>query len=160
MNSILDLSRFSQLTKATQSSVNRMSGTVADTVRHSLVATESPDATIHHAVIAACPHPIQTRADQGDHYMVAYVSVPPEWVKRLTPQYAHDWDISFVGPAGIVQKLPPGMMEANQFLGSRIYVGFDWFDLSQAMPRIQQPSYPKIQQKLIDFVKALRYDAS
>jgi hypothetical protein len=141
---------------ATQASATRRSGTVADTVRHSLVHTQSPDATIHHAIMAACSHPVKARAKLGEYYMVAYVSIPIQWAPYITPEFAQQWDISFIGPAGTVQRLPPGMLDMKDLLESPIYIGFDWLWLAKSTPPIQQPHYDKIKPKLIECVCAIR----
>jgi hypothetical protein len=144
------------LTKATKASATRRSGTVADTVRHSLIHTNSPDATLHHAIIAACPHPLKSRADVGEYYMVAYVSIPLDWIGLVDTIVAKDWDISFIGPAGTTQRLPPTMIDMADVLEGRVYIGFDWFWLAQVEPPVQQPHYEKIKPRLIQFVNQLR----
>lgn len=144
------------LKKATKASATRRSGTVADTVRHSLIHTSSPNTTIHHVIIAACPHPIKNRADQGEYYMVAYVSIPLQWIELVDPKVRKDWDVSFIGPAGTIQRLPPTMLDLVDVLDDRVYIGFDWFWLAQNEPPIQQPHYDKIKPRLIEFVSQLR----
>lgn len=157
MSSLLfDLTKHSPLARATKASVNRRSGTVAETVRHSLVHTGSPDATLHHCIIGACPHPIRERADMGDHYMVGYVSIPLAWASTVSRLFASDWDISFIGPAGTIQKLPAAMVECEELLGARVYIGFDWLDWAQAEPPVQQPSYERIKEHMILCLKTFR----
>lgn len=144
------------LVKATKASATRRSGTVAETVRHSIIHTASPDSSLHHVIIAACPHPMKNRADLGEYYMVAYVSVPVAWVGFIDRDFATRWDISFVGPAGTVQRLPPTMLDMEDILASRVYIGFDWLRWGQVDPPQQQPHYDAIKPKLIQFVSALR----
>lgn len=157
---LFDFSKINQLLPSFKDEpATRRSGTVAGTVRHSLVHTPSPDATIHHSIIAACPHPVKARADLGEYYMVAYVSVPLAWEGLITSEFASRWDISFIGPAGTVQRLPPSMRDMEDVLEERIYIGFDWLWLAKSEPPIQQPHYDKIKPKLIDCVTALREEA-
>lgn len=144
------------LKKATKASATRRSGTVAETVRHSLIHTQMPDVTLHHAIIAACPHPLKTQADQGEYYMVAYVSIPLPWLPFIDAIIRNQWDVSFIGPAGTTQHLPPSMRDMDDVLGDRVYIGFDWFWLTQSQPPIQQPHYDKIKPKLIQFVSHVR----
>jgi hypothetical protein len=145
------------LQRQTQLSIRRPSGTVQDSVRHSMIHTPSPDATIHHAVIAACPFPVQARADKGEYYMVAYVSIPPAWLKTLNKVIAETWDVQFIGPSGVIQKLPPFLLDMEDILGDRVYVGFDWLWLG-GEPRVQ-PSADYIKDKLVKFVSAVREQA-
>ena len=157
MNTLFDFSNPNALlSKATEVSATRRSGTVADTVRHSLIHTQSPDATLHHVIIAACPHPMKNRADLGEYYMVAYVSVPIAWTRFIDEAHADKWGVTFVGPAGTVQRLPPSMRDMEDVLGARVYIGFDWMELTRSNPPIQQPHYDSIKPKLIDFVTNLR----
>ncbi len=157
MSTLFDFSNPNALlTKATKASATRRSGTVADTVRHSLIHTPSPNATLHHVIMAACPHPVKTRADLGEYYMVAYVSIPLDWISYINEEIAQKWDVSFIGPAGTVQRLPPTMLEMEDVLGGRVYIGFDWLWLVQSDPPLQQPHYEAIKPKLIQFVTALR----
>jgi len=144
------------LVKATKASATRRSGTVAETVRHSLVHTSSPESTLHHVIMAACPHPERAKANAGEHYMVGYVSIPIDWLKHVTVEFAKKWDVSFIGPAGTIQRLPPTMRDMEDLLLDRVYIGFDWLWLARAEPPIQQPHYDKIKPKLIEFVSALR----
>lgn len=144
------------LTKATRASSTRRSGTVADTVRHSIIHTESPDATLHHTVIGASPYPEKSRAALGDYYMTAYVSIHISWLVLLSQEVIDRWKVSFIGPAGLVQRLPYGISESEALLGQRIYVGFDWLAYAKEQPAQQQPSYERIQSLLIAFVTELR----
>jgi hypothetical protein len=114
------------LRRATKNSIRRQSGTIADTVRHSVIHTRGPDSTLHHVVIAACPHPTKARSSQGEYYMIAYVSVPLDWFKFISGELANRYDISFMGPAGQIQKLPPSLIDMEELLPSRAYIGFDW----------------------------------
>lgn len=155
-NLLFDLSKHSGLAKATKASVNRRSGTVAETVRHSLVHTASPNATLHHCVIGACPHPVRERADMGDHYMVGYVSIPMAWAPLLTSPFSRDYDVSFIGPAGTIQRLPSAMYDCEDVLGDRLYLGFDWLDFAQSTPPVQQPSYERIKDRIVDCMFAFR----
>jgi len=157
MNPLFDFSNPNALLiKATKASATRRSGTVAETVRHSLIHTHSPDASLHHTIIAACPHPMKNRSDLGEYYMVAYVSIPINWLSHITTEFAQQWDVSFIGPAGTVQRLPPTMLDMEDVLGSRVYIGFDWLRLGQTVPPTQQPHYDSIKPRLIEFVSALR----
>lgn len=140
------------LRKATKVSTQRRSGTVAETVKHAMVHTPSPVATLHHTVIAAAPHPIRQRANDGDHYMVAYISIPLGWLPALDQEFAKTWDISFIGPAGQIQKLPPTLLDMETLIPDRVYIGFDWMWL----PTNEQPSYGYIKDKLVKFVTATR----
>jgi hypothetical protein len=144
------------LKQITSESPQRRYGTVAETCRHSIVHTWSPDATIHHVVIAACHHPIQAKADLGEHYMVAYISIPMEWRRLLDTKLCKDWDVSFIGPAGVIQRLPPALRDVADIIDGRIYVGFDWFWLAANDPPIQQPHYDKIKPRLIQFASQVR----
>jgi len=145
----------SMLRKATKASTNRRSGTVEGTVRHAMIHTSGVPATIHHTVVAAMPHPIRQRANEGDHYMVAYVSVPITWLAALTQTLALEYEVSFVGPAGYIQKLPPTLLELETMIRDRVYIGFDWLKL----PTNEQLGYPAIQSRLIQFVNTLRKSA-
>lgn len=144
------------LRKATKASTQRRSGTVADTVKHGIVHTSVPESTLHHYVIAACPHPTKAKANEGEYYMVAYVSIPITWLENLSMEFARLWDVSFIGPAGAIQRLPPMLLDMEELLGPRVYVGFDWFWMLGATPAVQQPHHEKIKPKLIGFVSALR----
>jgi hypothetical protein len=144
------------LKKATRASTQRRSGTVADTVRHSIIHTHSPNATLHHAIIAACPHPVKARANDGEYYMVAYTSIPIAWLPALDTEFAKTWDVSFIGPAGAIQKLPPTLLEMEELLPDRVYIGFDWLWLAQENPPVVQPHYDKIKPRMIEFINALR----
>jgi hypothetical protein len=106
--------------------------------------------------MAACPHPIKARANDGEHYMVAYVSIPLEWIRSVGDTVAELWDVSFIGPAGSIQRLPPTLLEMEELLGQRVYIGFDWLWLTETNPPTQQPHYDKIKPRLIEFVTALR----
>jgi hypothetical protein len=140
------------LRKATKASTQRRSGTVAETVKHSIIHTPSPSATLHHCIIAAAPHPIRQRADEGEHYMVAYISIPLNWLPALDQEFARRWDVSFLGPAGQIQKLPPTLLDMEPLIQSRVYVGFDWMWL----PTNEQPGYGYIKDKLVKFITELR----
>lgn len=144
------------LRKQTQVSGNRKSGTVTDTVRHSMIHTESPNSSLHHTIIAACPHPTKERADRGDYYMVAYVSIPFEWYQTIDTEFATVWDISFVGPAGIVQRLPVTLADMEDLLTDRVYIGFDWLWLTDSGNLHPQISYDSIKDKLVSFVRTMR----
>lgn len=150
------------LRKATRVSTQRRSGTVADTVRHSIIHTHAPESTLHHIVMAACPHPVRARANEGDHYMVAYVSIPLDWLPVIDVEFGRVWDISFIGPAGSIQKLPPTLLDMEELLDHRVYIGFDWLWLADTNPPTQQPHYDRIKPKLIEFVNTLRsaFDSS
>jgi hypothetical protein len=84
--------------------------------------------------------------------MVAYVSIPLDWLPALDAEFASQWDISFIGPAGYVQKLPPTLLDMEPLLTDRVYVGFDWHWL----PTTEQPGYAYIKDKLVKFLTALR----
>lgn len=144
------------LRKATKASTTRRSGTVADTVKHGIIHTHSPESTLHHYIIAACPHPIRARANEGEFYMVAYVSIGIEWVKSMDVEFARNWDVSFIGPAGAIQRLPPMLLDMEELLGARVYIGFDWMWMLGANPAVPQPPHERIKPKLIEFVAALR----
>jgi len=143
------------LRKQTQQSLRRPSGTVPDSVKHSVIHTESPDATIHHVIIAACPFPVKDRADRGEFYMVAYVSIPIDWLSRITREFATQWDVQFIGPAGMIQKVPPVLSDMEDLLGERVYIGFDWCWLGGEKP-VQQPTAEYIKNKLTQFVRTVR----
>ena len=157
MSTLFDFNRPSNpIAAATKASAIRRSGTVAETSKHSMIGTQSPDATIHHLVMAAMPHPIRARADEGDHYMVAYVSVPVSWVPRITTAVAKTWNVSFLGPAGFIQRLPPTLHDMEDILGTRIYVGFDWFVYTMTDPATQQPAYAAIKNRCQAFIEMLK----
>jgi len=142
------------LTKATKATNRRRSGTVADTVRHSVVHTQSPDSTIHHCIIAACAHPQKAQADEGIHYMVGYVSIPLEWITRLDAKFCDAFGISFIGPAGSIQKIPPTLKDMEDIFGERLYIGIDFFHYMRT--QTQQPSYQQMKTKLVEALEAIR----
>lgn len=143
---------------ATQATNKRASGTVQGSVVHGLIHTKSPDVTIHHTIIAACPHPTKTRHVLGDYYMVAYVSAPIDWLRLITAELCERWDISFYGPPGRIQNLPPALREFNDVLNDRFYIGFDWLYLARGDMDggVAQPSPDKIKSKLHEFINELR----
>lgn len=134
---------------------NRVSGTIQNTVRHGVIHTMEPSATLHHHVIAASPHPTKNRADAGEFYMIAYVSIPMEWSAAIDNEFAQLWDISFLGPIGMIQKLPPALADVEDLLGERVYVGFDWLWLGGG-EKPAQPSHDWIKNQLIKFANELR----
>ncbi len=141
---------------ATKSSMNRRSGTVAETVRHSLIHTvDGGRTTIHHSIIGACPHPVRARAEQGDHYMVGYVSIPIQWYDHITPEIVAYFGISFIGPSGTAQRLPTSMYDYEDILGARMYLGLNWLGHAMAEPALQQPGYPRISALLHECAEAI-----
>lgn len=139
--------------------VKRVSGTIPGSVVHALHSTPSPNATVHHLVAAACPHPVAEKADAGVYYTVAYVSIPSDWVHALTPEMQRTWDVSFVGPSGRIQRLPPALNDYEVILGERLYVGFDWFWLvanGNDSSTVAQPTSLTIRKRLGEFVEELR----
>lgn len=144
------------LQKATRGALKRQSGTIENTVRHAVIHTDAPDATLHHTIIGACPHPTRERAIDGEYYMVAYVSIPLTWLETLTTDFARTWDVSFVGPAGLIQRIPRSLDDIEELLGDRVYIGFDWLWVTDVVPKQKQYSADRIKDRLVDFVKALR----
>lgn len=142
------------LQKVTLNSQRRSSGTVFDSVKHGIVHTPAPDSTLHHIVTAACPHPKKELEMQGIYYRVAYVSIPLDWLSLIDDEFANKWDITFIGPVGVIQKLPPTLQDMEIVLNDRVYVGFDWMWLGEAVR--QQPTEDKLRDKLIQFVTDLR----
>ena len=146
--------------EATKTHINRKTNTVANSIEHSMIHTPQPNATVHHVVTAASPHPSRDRADNGDYYMIAYISMPLEWAAALTPERQDRWDVTFIGPAGRVHLLPPALSTINDLIGDRLYVGFDWlWILKQGQDGIKdpkQPTVPKIKDKLIEFATEIR----
>lgn len=144
---------------ATQASNKRASGTVPGSVVHGLIHTAMPNVTIHHTITAACPHPTKTRHHEGEFYMVAYVSAPIDWLRLMTADLCDRWDVSFYGPSGRIQNLPPALREFETILDGRFYIGFDWLYLSRddmngvAVP---QPTPDKIKQRIHDFIDELK----
>jgi hypothetical protein len=156
MTSLFDFSDPNLLLRKTAQNTNRrQSGTLQDTVKHGVLHTASPEATLHHSIIAACPHPDKARADSGEYYMVAYVSLPIDWVESLDEEVCRRFDVSFKGPAGIVQKLPPSLMDMDELIGPRVYIGFDWMWLGVGEP-LPQPTPEKIRERLIFFINEMR----
>lgn len=145
------------LQRQTAQGIRRPSGTVSESVKHGVIHTPSPDTTIHHTIIGASPHPVPRSADRGEFYMIAYVSIPIEWIDRLSPAVASTWDVTFIGPAGTNQKLPPVLRDMEELLGNRVYVGFDWYWLKDS-PK-DQPNADTIKTKLTEFVNVIRDSA-
>lgn len=143
------------LERHARNAVKRDSGTIAETIKHQVVHTPSPDSTIHHAVTAACPHPTRELEVAGKYYMVGYVSIPLPWLERITPAFAEAANISFVGPMGVIQRLPPILNDIEELLGERVYIGSDWSGLGEDM-RLQ-PSASLILSMLTDTVRLLRF---
>lgn len=144
----------------TKASNQRTSGTVQGSVKHGMVHTASPESTLHHVITAAMPHPLRERADAGIYYMVAYMSIPLEWKKLLTTELCIKFDISFIGPSGTIQRLPPVLLDMNDVLGDRIYIGFDWLWLMRGDMSMSnapaQPTVEYIKSKLILCASELR----
>lgn len=144
---------------ATQATNKRASGTVQGSVVHSLIHTQQPNLSIHHTITAACPHPTKSRHNAGDYYMVAYVSAPIAWLRLMTFDLCERWDISFYGPSGRIQNLPPALREFDDILGDRFYIGFDWLYLARddvdGAP-VAQPTPDKIKSRIHDFVNELK----
>jgi len=142
------------LQKTAANTQRRASGTVYDSVAHGIVHTPAPDSTIHHVVTAACPHPTRELEMRGVFYRVAYVSVPLSWIVAMTPEFATRWDVTFVGPAGSIQKLPTAFQDMEELLGARVYIGFDWRWLGDNMK--DQPTVERMKDQLTRFVTELR----
>lgn len=140
--------------RLTARSPRRVSGTVLDSVHHGVVHTEKVPHTMHHVITAACPHPIREKANKGDFYMVAYASIPVEWETKLDSQFRRQYDVTFIGPAGTIQKLPSALNDIDSILGPRMYVGFDWSWLLDSTSK--QPTAQYLRDKLIKFVNAAR----
>lgn len=143
------------LHKQTKNSLRRVSGTVPETVKHGIAYTPDPGATIHHTIIAACPHPTKELANKGTYYMLAYISIHPDWLELITDEFASTWDVTFIGPAGMIQRLPPLFLDMEDILGNRVYIGFDWLWLGEGAQPIQ-PRVESIAKRLHEFVSALR----
>lgn len=134
---------------------HRSSGTIQNSVKHGIVHTSEAPATLHHTVIAASPHPTKNRADRGEFYMIAYVSIPMAWLNQITPAIVDLWDISFVGPSGTIQKLPPALADMEDLLNERVYLGVNWLWLGGEEP-LPQPQPEYIKSKLIALVNSIR----
>lgn len=153
-NNIFDNFPEFRMTRKPKPSMRRQSGTIEGTVEHGMVHTLSPNATLHHTIIAMCPHPTKEFANQGKQYRVAYVSIPMDWLPYINNEFADTWDITFVGPTGTIQRLPPALADMDTLLGPRIYIGFDW--LWCAMDLNLQPQPATLVSKLTKFVSAVR----
>lgn len=154
---------FSQLMKeGTQ--YKRTTNTVKGSTKHGIVHTPAPDATVHHTVSAARPHPTREKANQHVYFMVSYISAPVEWLTVLDSEFCETWDVSFFGPGGIIQRLPPALQELEYAMVARFYLGFDWLYLtrSDTGKDSAQPTHEYIRTKMISCVAALRkkYDDS
>ncbi len=139
--------------------VHRQSGTIQNSVKHSVIHTASPAASLHHTVIGASPHPVKARADEGEFYMIGFVSVPANWIDHIDMDFATTWDVTFVGPSGMIQRLPASLLDVEELLGAdRVYIGFDWLWLGGDKSGLKpvQPSHDRIKSGLIKFINALR----
>ncbi len=143
----------------TQSSVRRQSNTVYGTLLHTAIHTSSPDASLHHIVTAASPHPRKSRADSGDYYMIAYVSIPMDWIEHVSFDFMQQWDVTFIGPPGFVQRLPPALSYMKDLMAPNFYLGFDWlYIVRQDQDGIEpkQPTREYIINKITTCMQALR----
>lgn len=142
------------LQRHTAASNRRVSGTVPETVRHGMIHVELPTPSIHHTVIAACPSPDKNLEAKGEFYMIAYVSIPGDWLRYVSDELVSKWDVTFCGPVGTIQKLPPVLSDMEDLLGARVYMGFDWMWLGEGVR--MQPNQEGIKKKLAEFISALR----
>ena len=146
---------FALFRRKDESHVKRSSGTLAESVKHGTISTVNSaqmDPTIHHTVIAGCPHPRKEFALKGEFYMLAYVSIPVDWLPFIDEGMSAKYRITFVGPAGTIQKLPPALKSIEDIVGERVYVGFDY--LNEMQP-ISQPNPEQLRIFLSDFVADL-----
>ncbi|KAK0039437.1 hypothetical protein Bpfe_031114 [Biomphalaria pfeifferi] len=121
-----DFMKLFQAAKDSQPEVNKRNKTIRNSAKHLLLHTRSPDATIHHAVIAEMSHPVRDRLP----YYVAYVSIPVEWYGQIDDEVVRHMNISFKGPPGPTQKMPPTLSNVRDIVDTRLYVGFDWLHAS------------------------------
>jgi hypothetical protein len=156
------ITRDAELRQKTQATNPRKNHTVHGTFSHQIIHTASPDSTLHHVVTGAMAHPIKRRAENGDYYMIAYVSIPYAWKDVVSQSVMDLWDISFIGPAGQIQQLPPALSYVKEVIESDFYIGFDWLWLTRndvLSPEVNeppQPDAPYIINKLKAFVESMR----
>lgn len=154
------LDKTEEMRLATQLSNRRRSKTVFGTVQHQVMHSGTENATIHHAVTAARPHPVHERAQIGEYYMVAYISAPIQWLRYVDKEFCYTWDISFIGPSGTILALPPALSYIDDLTQERFYIGFDWLFLNRddmgetGMPK--QPNHADICSKMLKCIAALR----
>jgi len=139
--------------KKDESHVKRSSGTLAESVKHGTIHTANPEPSIHHTVIAGCPHPRREFELKGEFYMLAYVSIPIDWLNYITYEMIDRWRITFVGPSGTIQKLPPALRSIEDIVGDRVYIGFDYLNEAEPQP---QPSPEQLKLMLTAFVTELQ----
>lgn len=132
--------------KAEDSNIRRRGGSIPGSVKHAMIHTSSPDATLHHTVIAQCPHPLANRLP----YWVGYVSIPNEWYSLLTPEFMREHSVSFVGPPGQTQRLTPALHHIADVVAIDIYIGFDWMHSEELLFGVQ------VVNKLNQTVRVLR----
>ncbi len=131
MTQSLDNFDFSGFFKAAEvsreSEIKRRSGTIRNSVKHLVIHTWSPDATIHHVVVAECHSPHKGK----EPYFVVYASIPLEWYDSINSEFTEFSRMTFMGPPGIIQRKPATMNGMDELMDTRLYMGFDWREADQ-----------------------------